>query len=74
MNATIADDRSSAIIVSVAITIFLSVLFISLRTLIAVKKKIQVRWDDLFIYAAVVGFPFRSLLKSIEGRSCSSKS
>lgn len=58
MNATIADDRSSVVIVYAAITIFLAVLFISLRTLIAVKKKIQVRRDDLFIFAAVVGYMF----------------
>lgn len=58
MNATATDDRSSAIVVFAGITIFLSVLFISLRTLIAAKKKIQVQWDDLFIFAAVVGHVF----------------
>lgn len=58
MNATSTDDRSSAVIVFAGITIFLSVLCVSLRTLIAVEKKIQVRWDDLFVYAATVGYPF----------------
>lgn len=72
MNATNTDDRSSAVVVFAGITIFLSVLFISLRTLIAVKKKIQVRWDDLFIFAAVVGYTFS--IKIIQDRNLSFKS
>lgn len=59
MSATITDDRSSAIVISAGITIFLSLLFVSFRTLIAVKKKIQVQWDDWFILAALVGLVFR---------------
>lgn len=56
--ASTADNRSSIVVVLAAVTMILSVVFTLMRTLIAIRKKIQVRWDDVFILIAMVGHAF----------------
>jgi len=57
-NTLTPDGRSSAVIVFAALTVVFSAILTLLRVLVAVRKKIQIRSDDIFIFMAVVGFAF----------------